>query len=69
MLAIVNQLNARTKEMGMSLGDLFRMADYGYEGEITREQFMNTIARIKANIDEMMINQVFNAIDTDLNGT
>lgn len=37
--------------------------------EITREQFMNTIARIKANIDEMMINQVFNAIDTDLNGT
>lgn len=32
MIYTVNQLNLRTKEMGLVLGDVFRMADYNYQG-------------------------------------
>ena len=32
MLHTVNELNKKTKDMGLVLGDLFRMADYSYEG-------------------------------------
>lgn len=68
MLEIVNALNSKLKEMGLALGDLFRMADSSYEGEITKEQFMVTVAKLKANLDEGQINQMFYAIDSNLNG-
>ena len=32
MVYIVQGLNQKTKDMGMVLGDIFRMADYAYEG-------------------------------------
>jgi hypothetical protein len=32
MLHTVNELNKKTKDMGLVLGDVFRMADYSYEG-------------------------------------
>ena len=32
MIYIVQGLNQKTKDMGMVLGDVFRMADYNYEG-------------------------------------
>ena len=47
----VNELSQRTKEMGLLLADLFRMADSNYEGEITKEQFMRTILRLRSNLD------------------
>lgn len=53
--------------MGLVLGDVFRMADCHYEGEINKEQFMRTIMKLKANMEESMINEMFYAIDTDLN--
>lgn len=42
--------------MGLALGDVFRMADHDYEGEITKEQFMKTILRLKTTIEESLIN-------------
>ena len=68
MLEIVNALNSKLKDMGLVLGDLFRMADSSYEGEITKEQFMVTVAKLTANLDEGQINQMFYAIDSNLNG-
>jgi hypothetical protein len=38
------------KELGLVLSDVFRMADGGYRGEITREQFMGTVSKLKANL-------------------
>lgn len=51
----------------MVLGDVFRMADYSYEGEISKEQFMKTILKLKAGIDQGTVNEMFYAIDTDFN--
>lgn len=51
MLDTVSALNSKLREIGISLGDIFRMADSNYEGEITKEQFMQTVAKIKANVD------------------
>jgi Ca2+-binding EF-hand superfamily protein len=68
MLDTVNELSHRLKEMGLNLGDIFRMADFGYLGEITKEQFMKTIMRLKSNLEEGLINEMFYAIDTNLNG-
>jgi hypothetical protein len=56
MLDIVSSLSAKIKDMGLSLGDVFRMADSTYHGEITKEQFMGTVAKIKANLEENQIN-------------
>jgi Ca2+-binding EF-hand superfamily protein len=56
------------KEMGLLLVDVFRMADSNYEGEITKEQFMKTILRLRSNLDEQLINEMFYAVDTNLNG-
>ena len=53
--------------MGMVLGDVFRMADHAYEGQIAKQQFMKTIMRLKSNLDEGTINEMFYAIDTDFN--
>lgn len=36
MLDIVSALNSKLREIGLSLGDIFRMADSNYEGEITK---------------------------------
>jgi Ca2+-binding EF-hand superfamily protein len=44
------------------------MADHTYDGEITKEQFMVTVSKLKANLDETQINQMFYAIDSNLNG-
>lgn len=68
MVRTVNGLNQRLKEMGLVLGDVFRMADGDYEGEITKEQFMRTVVRLRANLEEQLINEMFYAIDTNLNG-
>lgn len=40
--------------MGLVLGDLFRMADDSYEGEITKEQFMKTAYRLKTDLEESL---------------
>ena len=50
MIQTVTKLNARTKEMGLVLGDVFRMADATYEGEITKECFMRTVGKLKTDI-------------------
>lgn len=47
----MNELSRRMKEMGLLLADVFRMADSNYEGEITKEQFMKTILRLRSNLD------------------
>lgn len=44
------------------------MADSNYEGEITKEQFMKTILRLRSNLDQQLINEMFYAIDSNLNG-
>ena len=36
MLTTVAGLSAKTKELGLTLGDIFRMADSSYRGEVTR---------------------------------
>lgn len=51
MLDTVASLTLKMKEIGLSLGDVFRMADSAYRGEITKEQFMNAVSRIKANLE------------------
>lgn len=68
MLEIVNTLSLKLKDMGLSLGDIFRMSDSRYEGEVTKQQFMGTITKLKANLEENQINQMFYAIDSNLNG-
>lgn len=50
MLDTVSSLCSKIKEIGLSLGDIFRMADSAYRGEITKEQFMTTVSKIKANL-------------------
>ena len=67
MIYIVQGLNQKTKDMGMVLGDVFRMADFNYEGQIGKQQFMNTIMRLKSSLEENTINEMFYAIDTDFN--
>lgn len=36
MLSTVAGLSAKVKELGLALGDIFRMADSTYRGEVTR---------------------------------
>lgn len=40
-------ISDRLKRMGLLLEDLFRMADYQYQGEITKEQFMKVVSQLK----------------------
>jgi hypothetical protein len=48
MNIIVQNLNQHLKRMGLTLGDIFRMADSSYSGQINKEQFMKTIQRLKS---------------------
>ncbi len=50
MLDTVTKLNARMKQMGMSLSDIFRMADATYEGQINKGQFLKVVNQLKADI-------------------
>ena len=50
MLTTVAGLSAKVKQLGLALGDIFRMADSTYRGEVTREQFMTTVSKLKANL-------------------
>ncbi len=43
MLDTVSKLNSRMKQMGLSLGDLFRMTDTQYEGQINKGQFLKVV--------------------------
>ncbi len=54
--------------MGLVLGDVFRMADSEYAGEISKEQFFRTIGLIKVDIDQNHLSELFYALDTSLNG-
>ena len=51
MIDTVAKLNLRLKQMGLTLGDVFRMADTTYEGQINKSQFVNSISHLKADID------------------
>ena len=51
MLETIGILNNKLKDMGLSLGDIFRMADSSYQGEITKEQFMFAVSKLKANLE------------------
>lgn len=68
LLETVRGLSSKLKEMGLVLGDVFRMADAHYAGEVTREQFMKCMLAIKAGLEEDKINKMFCNIDSDLNG-
>jgi Ca2+-binding EF-hand superfamily protein len=57
------------KVMGLSLADIFRMADVQYEGQISKAQFLKVVNSLKADIEDNLIQELFYAIDTDLNGT
>jgi Ca2+-binding EF-hand superfamily protein len=57
------------KVMGLSLADIFRMADAQYEGQISKAQFLKVVNSLKADIEDNLIQELFYAIDTDLNGT
>ena len=67
LLDTINRFSSKLREMGLTLGDVFRMADATYAGEVTREQFVWCITKIKANLEEHQINEMFYAIDEDLN--
>lgn len=51
MLDTVMILNKRLKKMGLGLGDIFRMSDFGYEGQINKAQFITSINNLKADIE------------------
>lgn len=68
MLDTVSKLNQRLKQMGITLGDLFRMADSQYEGQINKGQFLKVVNQLKADIEENLVQELFYAIDTNLNG-
>ncbi len=69
MLDTVSKLTQRMKVMGLSLADIFRMADAQYEGQISKAQFLKVVNSLKADIEDNLIQELFYAIDTDLNGT
>jgi Ca2+-binding EF-hand superfamily protein len=69
MLDTVSKLSQRMKVMGLSLADIFRMADEQYEGQISKAQFLKVVNSLKADIEDNLIQELFYAIDTDLNGT
>ncbi len=69
MLDTVSKLSQRMKVMGLSLADIFRMADAQYEGQISKAQFLKVVNSLKADIEDNLIQELFYAIDTDLNGT
>ncbi len=69
MLDTVSKLSQRMKVMGLSLADIFRMADVQYEGQISKAQFLKVVNSLKADIEDNLIQELFYAIDTDLNGT
>ena len=48
MINTVSKLNKRLKHLGLTLSDIFRMADSNYEGQINKEQFTKTILRLRA---------------------
>lgn len=50
MFDTVMKLNKRLKEMGLGLGDIFRMADSQYEGQINKAGFAASINHLKAEI-------------------
>lgn len=51
MLDTVNKLSQRMKQMGLTLADIFRMADAQYEGQINKGQFLKVISQLKADIE------------------
>lgn len=67
MLDTVTKLSKRVKQMGLVLGDLFRMADAKYDGQITKGMFMKVISGLKSDLDDNLINEMFYAIDTNTN--
>jgi Ca2+-binding EF-hand superfamily protein len=67
MLNTVTKLSKRVKQMGLVLGDLFRMADAKYDGQITKGMFMKVISGLKSDLDDNLINEMFYAIDTNTN--
>ncbi len=50
MLDTVYKISQRMKQMGLSLSDIFRMADAQYEGQINKEQFLKVVNQLKADI-------------------
>ncbi len=50
MLDTVSKLSQRMKVMGLTLADIFRMADAQYEGQINKGQFLKVINSLKADI-------------------
>ena len=68
MLDTVAKISQRMKQMGLSLGDIFRMADAQYEGQINKAQFLKVVNQLKADIEDDLVQQLFFAIDTNVNG-
>lgn len=55
MLDTVSKLNQRLKQMGITLADLFRMADAQYQGQINKGQFLKVVNQLKADIEENLV--------------
>ena len=68
MLETVSKLTQRMKQMGLGLTDIFRMADAQYEGQINKGQFLKVVNQLKADIEDNLVQELFYAIDTNMNG-
>ena len=55
MLETVSKLSQRMKQMGLSLADIFRMADSNYEGQINKGQFLKVVNKLKTDIEDNLV--------------